>query len=177
MRRHSCRRRHRRPVKSKLLQETQLQQGVKLPRQVQLRQTVQSSNELPSASEPQSQRESQPAEAASVPSEKDLHIQSAACPEKKEPAFFPFGEPFFPFPEGDLSACWKIQPQDLVHFPRDNACFETTAFYSMAITISVICCYAKELMVVTYWECREAMTSRNSLWQECLGSPVLKKVL
>ena len=84
-----------------LLQETQLQQGVKLPRQVQLRQTVQSSNELPSASEPQSQRESQPAEAASVPSEKDLHIQSAACPEKKEPAFLPFGEPFCPFPEGD----------------------------------------------------------------------------
>lgn len=111
-----------------LLQETQLQQGVKLPRQVQLRQTVQSSNELPSASEPQSQRESQPAEAASVPSEKDLHIQSAACPEKKEPAFLPFGEPFCPFPEGDLSACWKIQPQDLVHFPRRQCVLRNNRF-------------------------------------------------
>ena len=111
-----------------LLQETQLQQGVKLPRQVQLRQTVQSSNEFPSASEPQSQRESQPAEAASVPSEKDLHIQSAICPEKKEPVFLPFGEPFCPFPEGDLSACWKIQPQDLVHFPRRQCVLRNNRF-------------------------------------------------
>lgn len=111
-----------------LLQETQLQQGVKLPRQVQLRQTVQSSNEFPSASEPQSQRESQPAEAASVPSEKDLHIQSATCPEKKEPVFLPFGEPFCPFPEGDLSACWKIQPQDLVHFPRRQCVLRNNRF-------------------------------------------------
>lgn len=111
-----------------LLQETQLQQGAKLPRQVQLRQTVQSSNELPSASEPQSQRESQPAEAASVPSEKDLHIQSATCPEKKEPVFLPFGEPFCPFPEGDLSACWKIQPQDLVHFPRRQCVLRNNRF-------------------------------------------------
>lgn len=111
-----------------LLQETQLQQGAKSPRQVQLRQAVQSSNELSSASEPQSQRESQPAEAASVPSEKDLHIQSATCPEKKEPVFLPFGEPFCPFPEGDLSACWKIQPQDLVHFPRRQCVLRNNRF-------------------------------------------------
>ncbi len=111
-----------------LQQETQSQQGAKSPRQLQLRQAVQSSNELPSASEPQSQRESQPAEAASVPSEKDLHIQSAACPEKKEPAFRPFGEPFCPFPEGDLSACWKIQPQDLVHFPRRQCVLRNNRF-------------------------------------------------
>lgn len=111
-----------------LLQKTQLQQGAKSPRQVQLRQAVQSSNELSSASEPQSQRESQPAEAASVPSEKDLHIQSAACPEKKEPAFLPFGEPFCPFPEGDLSVCWKIQPQDLVHFPRRQCVLRNNRF-------------------------------------------------
>lgn len=111
-----------------LLQKTQLQQGAKSPRQVQLRQAVQSSNELSSASEPQSQRESQPAEAASVSSEKDLHIQSAACPEKKEPAFLPFGEPFCPFPEGDLSVCWKIQPQDLVHFPRRQCVLRNNRF-------------------------------------------------
>ena len=111
-----------------LLQKTQLQQGAKSPRQVQLRQAVQSSNELSSASDPQSQRESQPAEAASVPSEKDLHIQSATCPEKKEPVFLPFGEPFCPFPEGDLSACWKIQPQDLVHFPRRQCVLRNNRF-------------------------------------------------
>ena len=111
-----------------LLQETQLQQGAKSPGQVQLRQAVQSSNEVPSESESQSQRESQPAEAASVPTEKDLHIQSAACPEKKETAFLPFGEPFCPFPEGDLSACWKIQPQDLVHFPRRQCVLRNNRF-------------------------------------------------
>lgn len=111
-----------------LLQETQLQQGAKSLRQVQLRQAVQSSNEIPSESESQSQRESQPAEAASVPTEKDLHIQSAACPEKKETAFLPFGEPFCPFPEGDLSACWKIQPQDLVHFPRRQCVLRNNRF-------------------------------------------------
>ena len=111
-----------------LLQKTQLQQGAKSPRQVQLRQTVQSSNELSSASEPQCQRESQPAEAASVPSEKDLHTPVSNCPEKKEPVFLPFGEPFCPFPEGDLSACWKIQPQDLVHFPRRQCVLRNNRF-------------------------------------------------
>ncbi len=96
---------------------------------------------------------------------------------RKSRLSFPLVSPFAHFQRGICQPAGKSSRRIWFTFQEDNACFETTAFYSMAITISVICCYAKELMVVTYWECREAMTSRNSLWQECLGSPVLKKVL
>ncbi len=46
----------------------------------------------------------------------EIHIQS--IPSKPEKHSLPFGQPFCPFADGDLSQCWKIHPQDLVHFPR-----------------------------------------------------------
>lgn len=46
----------------------------------------------------------------------EIHIQS--IPSKPEKHSLPFGQPFCPFADGDLSKCWKIHPQDLVHFPR-----------------------------------------------------------
>ena len=116
------------PSEIQSLQESQLQQGAESPRQVQLQQAVQSSDEISPAREPQSQCESQPVEAAAAPPEKDLHIQSAGCTEKKEPVTLPFGEPFCPFTDGDLSACWKIQPQDLVHFPRRQCALRNNRF-------------------------------------------------
>ena len=38
--------------------------------------------------------------------------------EAKTQVKVPFGQPFCPFADGDLFQCWKIHPQDLVHFPR-----------------------------------------------------------
>ena len=52
---------------------------------------------------------------ASSPIE-EIHIQSIHS--KPEKHSLPFGQPFCPFADGDLSQCWKIHPQDLVHFPR-----------------------------------------------------------
>ena len=46
----------------------------------------------------------------------EIHIQSIHS--KPEKHSLPFGQPFCPFADGDLSQCWKIHPQDLVHFPR-----------------------------------------------------------
>lgn len=55
------------------------------------------------------------ATAAPSPTE-EIHIQS--IPSKPEKHSLPFGQPFCPFADGDLSQYWKIHPQDLVHFPR-----------------------------------------------------------
>lgn len=46
----------------------------------------------------------------------EIHIQSIHS--KPEKHSLPFGQPFCPFADGDLFQCWKIHPQDLVHFPR-----------------------------------------------------------
>ena len=45
-----------------------------------------------------------------------IRMQSISTqPEKQS---LPFGQPFCPFADNDLSQCWKIHPQDLTHFPR-----------------------------------------------------------
>ena len=40
----------------------------------------------------------------------------------------PFGQPFCPFTDGDLHQCWKITPQDLVHFPRRQCALRNNRF-------------------------------------------------
>lgn len=52
-----------------------------------------------------------------APEETELiRMQSVSTqPEKQS---LPFGQPFCPFADNDLSQCWKIHPQDLIHFPR-----------------------------------------------------------
>ena len=56
----------------------------------------------------------------------ELHIQSAKS--KDASLTLPFGQPFCPFPDGDLNQCWKITPQDLVHFPRRQCALRNNRF-------------------------------------------------
>ena len=56
----------------------------------------------------------------------ELHIQSA---KSKDASFsLPFGQSFCPFADGDLNQCWKITPQDLVHFPRRQCALRNNRF-------------------------------------------------
>lgn len=118
------------PKSQQDLQSTHMAQPSHEP---QRRQDAQSPRDLQPPHEAQHPCETQPlptqsAETPATVPEKDLHIQSAGCTEKKEPATLPFGQPFCPFPDGDLSACWKIQPQDLVHFPRRQCALRNNRF-------------------------------------------------
>ena len=86
-----------------------------------------------------------------------------------------FGEPFNAFGDGEICHCRKIQPADLCHFhPRDcalrNNRFLQYGFYNFGHLL-----IGKTVPDITYWECPEAMTSRNDLWQICLVSRILKK--
>lgn len=56
----------------------------------------------------------------------DLHIQSAKS--RDVSSTLPFGQPFCPFTDGDLNHCWKITPQDLVHFPRRQCALRNNRF-------------------------------------------------
>lgn len=56
----------------------------------------------------------------------DLHIQSANSRDVSPTLHF--GQPFCPFPDGDLNQCWKITPQDLVHFPRRQCALRNNRF-------------------------------------------------
>ena len=58
--------------------------------------------------------------------EPDVHIQST--PPRDASFTLPFGQPFCPFTDGDLNQCWKITPQDLVHFPRRQCALRNNRF-------------------------------------------------
>ena len=58
--------------------------------------------------------------------EPDVHIQST--PPRDASFTLPFGQPFCPFTDGDLNHCWKITPQDLVHFPRRQCALRNNRF-------------------------------------------------
>ena len=48
--------------------------------------------------------------------------------EKEKTIALPFGQPFCPFQDSDLNQCWKITPQDLVHFPRRQCALRNNRF-------------------------------------------------
>ena len=48
--------------------------------------------------------------------------------EKEKTIALPFGQPFCPFQDSDLNQCWKITPQDLVHFPRSQCALRNNRF-------------------------------------------------
>lgn len=56
----------------------------------------------------------------------EVRIQSA--PVKAASFSLPFGRPFCPFTDGDLNQCWRITPQDLVHFPRRQCALRNNRF-------------------------------------------------
>lgn len=58
----------------------------------------------------------------------EIHIQSLPSKPEKENPSLPFGQPFCPFADGDLSWCWQIHPQDLVHFPRKQCGLRNNRF-------------------------------------------------
>ena len=113
--------------------DLQASRDLQVPRDLQASRGLQSPRDLQSSHEAQrsSETPSLPTQSAEAPApvpEKDIHIQSAGCSEKKEPVTLPFGQPFCPFPDGDLTACWKIHPQDLVHFPRRQCALRNNRF-------------------------------------------------
>lgn len=58
-----------------------------------------------------------------------LHIQSTPIREGNNTEItLPFGQPFCPFADSDLRQCWKITPQDLVHFPRRQCALRNNRF-------------------------------------------------
>ena len=62
---------------------------------------------------------------ANVAQSEKIHIQSAAVSQLNP---LSFGQPFCPFTDGDLYQCWKIVPQDLVHFPRRQCSLRNNRF-------------------------------------------------
>ena len=62
---------------------------------------------------------------ANVAQSEEIHIQSAAASQLNP---LSFGQPFCPFTDGDLYLCWKIVPQDLVHFPRRQCSLRNNRF-------------------------------------------------
>ncbi len=62
---------------------------------------------------------------ANVAQSEEIHIQSAAVSQLNP---LSFGQPFCPFTDGDLYQCWKIVPQDLVHFPRRQCSLRNNRF-------------------------------------------------
>ena len=62
---------------------------------------------------------------ANVAQSEKIHIQSAAASQLNP---LSFGQPFCPFTDGDLYQCWKIVPQDLVHFPRRQCSLRNNRF-------------------------------------------------
>lgn len=95
--------------------------------------------------------------------------------EKEKTIALPFGQPFCPFQDSDLNQCWKITPQDLVHFPRRQCALRNNRFCNTDTTISDISFCATDQMAGTYLVYPEATTSRNSLWQACSAFPASKK--
>lgn len=53
-----------------------------------------------------------------------LHMQSSHA----ERVRLPFGQEFCPFEDSDVRQCWKIHPQDLVHFPRRQCALRNNRF-------------------------------------------------
>ena len=62
---------------------------------------------------------------ANVAQSEKIHIQSAVVSQLNP---LSFGQPFCPFTDGDLYLCWKIVPQDLVHFPRRQCSLRNNRF-------------------------------------------------
>ena len=62
---------------------------------------------------------------ANVAQPEKIHIQSAVVSQLNP---LSFGQPFCPFTDGDLYLCWKIVPQDLVHFPRRQCSLRNNRF-------------------------------------------------
>lgn len=62
---------------------------------------------------------------ANAAQSEEIHIQSAAASQLNP---LSFGQPFCPFTDGDLYQCWKIVPQDLVHFPRRQCSLRNNRF-------------------------------------------------
>ena len=62
---------------------------------------------------------------ANVAQSEEIHIQSATVSQLNP---LSFGQPFCPFTDGDLCQCWKIAPQDLVHFPRRQCSLRNNRF-------------------------------------------------
>lgn len=76
-------------------------------------------------STPESNEDLTPAPSAEpAPSPEALHMQSSHA----ERVRLPFGQEFCPFEDSDVRQCWKIHPQDLVHFPRRQCALRNNRF-------------------------------------------------
>ena len=73
------------------------------------------------------QAEERPVEESEVSSDSQpIHIQSVQTGENN--TSLPFGQSFCPFTDCDLDQCWKITPQDLIHFPRRQCALRNNRF-------------------------------------------------
>ena len=118
-------------VRDELAVENREKQDVSEPeQQTEEQQAEEQQIEEQQAEEPQieeQQAEERPVEESEVSSDSQpIHIQSVQTGENN--TSLPFGQSFCPFTDCDLDQCWKITPQDLIHFPRRQCALRNNRF-------------------------------------------------
>ena len=123
-------------VRDELAVENREKQDVSEPeQQIEEQQTEEQQTEEQQIEEQQTeerqaeeqQTEEQPVEESEVSSDSQpIHIQSVQTGETN--TSLPFGQSFCPFTDCDLDQCWKITPQDLIHFPRRQCALRNNRF-------------------------------------------------
>lgn len=102
--------------------ERKTQTKLEPERETQANAECESDQEKP---EPELEQQKNPETVSNAAQSEKIHIQSAAS---GQPNPLSFGQPFCPFTDGDMDQCWKITPQDLVHFPRRQCSLRNNRF-------------------------------------------------